>query len=391
MKSVQYSSKTGLNPVFYSKSIGLYIHIPFCIQICRYCDFTKVRRSEVSRELLDQYHQALLTEIDYLFNTYDIQNISSVYFGGGTPSLYPKAGIEEILSRLRPFHSGNIEITLEADPKTIRKHSLIQLKNMGVNRISIGAQSFNSRALKELGRFHEPRDIFECYEDCREAGFNNLSLDLMFGIPDQTLQEWNFDLQTLVRLNPEHISLYNLTLARGTPFYRERNLLSFPDEKDQVRMYRKAHFYLAEKGYEHYEISNFSKKGYTSCHNTDFWNFKPYLGIGAGASSFIPPWRWENLHSPEKYIQTVSAFKRGSRKVRRLTGEEMKSDYVILQLRKAEGLNNKTYTTLFNSIPEVDFPGLRDEEIKSLIQFKKRIKLNLRGMILSNEVFQRLV
>lgn len=377
--------------MFSSKSTGLYIHIPFCIQICRYCDFTKVRRSGVTRELLEKYHQALLTEIKYLFNTYDIQSISSVYFGGGTPSLYPKEGIREILALLRPYHSGSIEITLEADPKTIRKNSLILLKDMGINRISIGAQSFNLRVLKQLGRFHEPRDIFECYEDCREAGFKNLSLDLMFGIPDQTLKDWEFDLETVTRLNPEHISLYNLTLARGTPFYRERKRLSFPDEKDQVQMYRRAHFYLPERGYEHYEISNFSKKGYASCHNTDFWNFKPYLGIGAGASSFIPPRRWENLHALDKYIQSVFVFGKGNPKIRCLTLKEIKSEYVILQLRKTEGLNKKTYAGLFNSLPEEDFPGLLDEEINSLICFKKRIKLNLRGMILSNEVFQRLV
>lgn len=377
--------------MFYSKSTGLYIHIPFCIQICRYCDFTRVRRSEVSREFLDQYQQALLTEIKFLFNTYDIQNVSSVYFGGGTPSLYPKEKLEEILNFLRPYHSGNIEITLEADPKTIRRHSLVQLKNMGINRISIGAQSFNLLALKRLGRYHEPHDIFECYQDCREAGFKNLSMDLMFGIPEQTLSEWDSDLQTLMGLNPEHISLYNLTLARGTPFYRKRKELSFPDEKDQVRMYRRAHFFLAKKGYEHYEISNFSKKGYASSHNTDFWNFKPYLGIGAGASSFIPPRRWENLHAPEKYIQQVSALGRGTQKLHRLTLQEIKSEYIILQLRKTRGLNKKTYVSLFNSLPEEDFPGLLDEEIRSLILFKKRIRLNLRGMILSNEVFQRLV
>ena len=387
----QYSSKNSFKTLFCSKSTGLYIHIPFCIQICRYCDFTKVRRSGVSREILNHYHTALLTEIEFLFNTYEIQNISSVYFGGGTPSLYPKAGLEEILNRVRPCYSGNIEVTLEADPKTIRKHSLIQMKNMGINRISIGAQSFNPELLKILGRYHEPKDVFECYQDCREAGFENLSVDLMFGIPGQTPGDWERDLEMLAGLNPEHISLYNLTLARGTPFFRERRSLPFPSEKDQVRMYRYAHFYLAEKGYEHYEISNFSRKGYASRHNTDFWNFNPYLGVGAGASSFIPPRRWENVQNIEKYIHRVARCSRGSLKIRRLTLRDLKSDYVILQLRKSEGLNIKKYKELFDSVPEEDFPDLRDKEIKSLIRTGKRIKLTLRGMMLSNEVFQRLV
>jgi oxygen-independent coproporphyrinogen III oxidase len=375
-------------------SYGLYFHIPFCIQKCRYCDFNKIVRSSCTGAAIKQYHQALLREWEFLREEQHLTSVQTIYFGGGTPSLYPPDKIEVLLTSV--FQSVQVspemEITLEIDPKTIRKRSLERLQSLGVNRVSLGVQSFQDPLLEILGRYHRQKDILECYEDCRSAGFSNVSFDLIYGIPGQTLSLWEKDLEWLERLKPEHVSLYNLNIARGTDFFRKRKQLTFPEEKTQIAMYYRGLNRLKTIRILPYEISNLSKPGYESRHNLDCWNRKPYLGIGAGASSFSGKKRWSNIRNFYHYIRQVEVHGKGRTRSETLSLQDEKMEFVMLSLRQIKGFNRKTYRELFRSDVEKDFPSLFiKKELNSLIIQGKRIKLSRKGRILSNEIFQELV
>ncbi|EKD28839.1 MAG: hypothetical protein ACD_79C00187G0003 [uncultured bacterium] len=372
--------------------VGIYIHIPFCIQLCHYCDFNKILRKSFKTGDLSRYQKALLKEMNCFFSMNGFKKISSIYFGGGTPSLYPYLYIEEIINSLKSYAEleENVEITMEVDPKTIRRRTLSFLKNIGVSRISIGAQSFQDDVLEILGRYHRNRDILECYSDSREAGFNNVSLDLMYGVPGQTVDNWNNDLTHVLQLNPEHVSLYNLTVSRGTEFYKKRNKLKFPGEKEQIQFYDMTIKALKKINIYCYEISNFSKKGFESKHNLDCWNLKPYIGLGAGASSFFNNKRLSNVKNIDKYMLHIEARNNAFGKVIKLNESERKKEFIILKLRKKEGFSRIEYQNYFGSLIESDFPVLFGEDNKKLINTGNRIKLTSKGLNLSNEIFQQI-
>ena len=267
-----------------------------------------------------------------------------------------------------------------------------RLQSLGVNRVSLGVQSFQDPLLEILGRYHRQKDILECYEDCRSIGFSNISLDLIYGIPGQTLSLWEKDLEWLERLKPEHVSLYNLNVARGTDFFRKRKQLIFPAEETQIAMYYRGLNRLKVIRIRPYEISNLSKPGYESRHNLDCWNRKPYLGIGAGASSFSGKKRWSNIRNFYLYIRLVGVQGNGRTRSEPLSLQDEKMEFVMLSLRQIKGFNKKTYRELFRSDVEKDFPSLfSKKELNSLIIQGEKIKLSLKGRILSNEIFQELV
>ncbi|MBN2143115.1 MAG: radical SAM family heme chaperone HemW [Candidatus Aureabacteria bacterium] len=375
-------------------SFGVYVHIPFCIQKCRYCDFNTVLRSSCHGETINRYHHAMLLEWGRLQNRIkELTSVKTIYFGGGTPSLYPVDKVQDLLEKIFSHalvHQGS-EITMEIDPKTIRRQSLVKLHALGVNRISMGIQSFSDPVLAILGRYHRQKDILACYEDCRSAGFTNISFDLIFGVPGQTLSSWEEDLKWVRCLKPEHVSLYNLNLSRGTDFFRKRKKLEFPDERSQIRMYHAAHHSLKTIGIRPYEISNFSKPGYESRHNMDCWNRKLYVGIGAGASSFHGGKRWQNVKNIHSYIQKIEKGGLAFSQTETLNLQKEKIEYVFLSLRQVKGFDRESYRIYFQSSIEKDFPSLfTHPELNSLIRKKKRIRLTLKGRILSNEVFQEL-
>lgn len=367
---------------------GIYIHIPFCIQLCNYCDFNKLLRSTCNKTDIENYHKTLITEINQFFLKHpECKNISSIYFGGGTPSLYPKEKLFEILQTLKKYTDyKNIEITIEVDPKTIRKNSYQLLKNYGINRVSIGAQSFNDSILSILGRYHKQSDIIKCYYDCREAGFKNVSLDLIYGVPNQTLKIWNHDLDNIIKLNPEHVSLYNLTIAPKTFIYKHKKQLDFPSDFEQIKFYNLALKYFKSINIFQYEISNFAKIGFESKHNTDCWDLTPYIGFGVGASSYMFERRWQNISNFDKYINNQKPLR-----IKKLSIKDRKIEFVMLKLRKIKGFSKTEYYQKFHSDFEIDFPELLNNEFKALINVKKNIKLTQKGINLSNEIFEKLI
>jgi len=373
---------------------GLYIHIPFCIQICPYCDFNKVLRSEVSDSFVRRYQNALLREWEFWKNKESVfSKIGTIYFGGGTPSLYPSEKILEILNRVRSHAEvkEGIEVTLEVDPKTIRRPKLEMLKAAGINRVSLGVQSFQDPILEKLGRYHRQKDILACYADCRAVGFGNVSLDLMYGVPGQTLELWENDLLQVQHLNPEHVSLYSLNLMRGTDFFRKRKSLFFPPEPLQEKFYKMALKTFRSLGILPYEISNFAKKGFESRHNSDCWNRNPYLGLGAGASSFLGQKRWTNVKSLHAYAEKIEQNGNAVLSTEILSERVEKIEFVMLQLRKTKGFLRSEYEHLFGSKAQDDFPSLFNRaDLKPCLNQGARIRLTVSGRNLSNEVFQEL-
>jgi oxygen-independent coproporphyrinogen-3 oxidase len=352
-----------------------------------------VHRSEVSNSFVQRYQKALLLSWEFWKNKEGaFSKIGTIYFGGGTPSLYPAEKIQEFLDTVRNHADveHDAEVTLEVDPKTIRRPKLEMLKAAGINRVSLGVQSFQDPVLEKLGRYHRQKDILSCYEDCRTAGFKNVSIDLMYGVPGQTWEFWENDLRHVQNLNPEHVSLYSLNLMRGTDFFRKRKILSFPPEPLQEKFYKRATKVFKELGIFPYEISNFSKKGFESRHNSDCWNRKPYLGLGVGASSFLRRKRWRNIQSLHAYVEKIEQHENAVGDTETLSTRVEKIEFVLLQLRKTRGFLRAEYERLFGCGVEEDFPALLAPRLRSLLIQGPHIRLTVAGRNLSSEVFQEL-
>lgn len=278
--------------------LSLYIHIPWCIQKCPYCDFNS---HAVKAELPEQrYVQALLADLQRDVSTFQIDRpIQTIFIGGGTPSLFSPEAIDSLLTGIRQSVklAADIEITLEANPGTAESHKFAEFRALGINRLSIGVQSFNDRHLKKLGRIHNAQQALAAVEMAQQAGFENFNLDLMFGLPEQTLDESLTDIKTAIALNPPHLSFYQLTLEPNTYFHRFPPKL--PDDELIFAVQQRCQQQLAEHGYQQYEVSAYSKAGAQCRHNLNYWQFGDYLGIGAGAHGKI------SLALPDKIIRTV--------------------------------------------------------------------------------------
>ncbi|TDT68109.1 anaerobic coproporphyrinogen III oxidase [Hypnocyclicus thermotrophus] len=278
---------------------AIYIHIPFCQRKCYYCDFLSF--SNMNDEI-DNYVEHLIKEI----NLYPKYNFDTIYFGGGTPSLLSPKHINKILENLN-FNS-NSEITLEVNPITVNYDKLKQFKNSGINRLSIGIQSFDNKILKLLGRLHDDKKAISTYYDARKAGFDNISVDLMFAIPNQTLKILNNDLNILKNLNPEHISIYSLIWEEGTKFWemKEKHILMPLSNEIEADMYKKIIDFLTKNNYIHYEISNFSKQNFEARHNSKYWENKEYIGVGLGSSGYYNRFRYKNVCFLDKYYGIIN-------------------------------------------------------------------------------------
>lgn len=371
--------------------LGIYIHIPFCVKKCYYCDFISFTNQN---ENIETYIKAVLKELDeYDLNKY---NVTTIYIGGGTPSAISSIYIVNILEKIKEKLENNntewkdIEITIEVNPGTVIKEKLQDYKSVGVNRLSIGLQTTNDNLLKIIGRIHTYKEFLETYKQAEEVGFKNINVDLMIGLPSQTIQDLKDSLNKVINLEPKHISTYSLILEENTVLEKlvESGKLILPDEDMERQMYWYVKNTLELNGYNHYEISNFAKEGFESKHNLNCWEQKQYIGLGLAASSYINNERYSNVSDMKKYLN-------GSGKIieEKQSIEDAEKEYMLLGLRKINGVNISKFKEKFACNPLFLFR----EELNKLVMDKliavdtNNIKLTNKGLDFANLVWEEFV
>ena len=332
-----------------AKSAGIYLHIPFCIVKCPYCDFYSIESEKEDFDNREVFVNALIAEIKNgsLIET----GISTIYFGGGTPSMLEGEQVDRILSCLRDNFDliNDAEITLELNPGEIDLERLEQYKESGVNRISMGAQSFQLEELKTLGRIHRPEDVFTAAEMIVQAGIDNFNIDLIYGVPGQTLESIEENVLSAVKLKPNHISVYSLTYEKGTPFYsmKLQGTLKPVDENLEQAMSERVLGILRDAGYSRYEISNYSLEGFESKHNSSYWNGSPYYSFGPSAHSFDGNRRWWNIRDVSSYVDKINSNESPIAGKESLDKEQLIFERIFLKLRTSSGLNIPSFETEF--------------------------------------------
>jgi oxygen-independent coproporphyrinogen-3 oxidase len=381
------------------QTVSLYLHIPFCHTRCHYCDFNTYAGILPLRE---PYVRALITEVELAGQLAQLtdgapRRSRTIFFGGGTPSLLTVKQITRLLAACRKAFAVDeqAEITLEANPGTLSFEQLKGLRAAGINRLSLGSQSFDAELLHTLGRIHSPDEIVLALSNARAAGFTSINLDFMFGLPGQTMQHWKTTLDRALALHPEHFSLYSLIIEEGTLFYTWTNEgRIIPGDEDLCAdMYEYADERLQAEGYENYEISNWALPGHQSRHNLTYWRNLPYLGMGAGAHSFFEGRRFSNILDPQEYITLLKKQQRPEAESELIDRVHQMSETAFLALRTAQGLHLPTFEERFSE-PFTQFVGMRlrtVEEAGLLEQEHEWIRLSKRGRLLGNEVFLRLL
>ena len=381
------------------ETASLYLHIPFCHTRCHYCDFNTYAGILPLRE---PYVRALLTEIAMAGTFAQLpdgnpRRSRTIFFGGGTPSLLSVSQISRILDACsKNFAVDNdAEITLEANPGTLNQEQLAGLRAAGINRLSMGAQSFDAELLKTLGRIHSPKDITQAVRYARAAGFTSINVDFMFGLPGQTMSHWRETLDRALAMHTEHLSLYSLIIEEGTPFYSwtHEGHITPGDEDLCADMYEYADERLQAAGYVNYEISNWSLPGYQSRNNLTYWHNLPYLGMGAGAYSSFGGRRFSDVCDPVEYVRLLNAHQWPEAESESIDKQQAMSETAFLALRTAQGLHLPTFAQRF-SVPFAEFVGDRlhtVEEAGLLERDHDWIRLSKRGRLLGNEVFHRLL
>ena len=381
------------------QTVSLYLHIPFCHTRCHYCDFNTYAGILPLRE---PYVRALITEVELAGQLAQLtdgapRRSRTIFFGGGTPSLLTVTQITRLLAACRKAFAVDeqAEITLEANPGTLSFEQLKGLRVAGINRLSLGSQSFDAELLHTLGRIHTPDEIVQALSNARAAGFTSINLDFMFGLPGQTMQHWKTTLDRALALHPEHFSLYSLIIEEGTLFYTWTNEgRIIPGDEDLCAdMYEYADERLQAEGYENYEISNWALPGHQSRHNLTYWQNLPYLGMGAGAHSFFGGRRFSNILDPQEYITLLKKQQRPEAESELIDRAHQMSETAFLALRTAQGLHLPTFEERFAE-PFTQFVGMRlrtVEEAGLLEQEHEWIRLSKRGRLLGNEVFLRLL
>lgn len=365
------------------QSLGIYLHIPFCVQKCFYCDFCSVAHADGAR--MQAYVDALCRRIQAAEPRLRQYCADTVYIGGGTPTLLPISCFAQIMQTLRTCMtvSEDCEITCECNPATADEGKLAALRQVGINRLSIGLQSTDDEELKRLGRVHTAADFAAVFGDARRAGFDNISVDLMYGIPAQTAESWQRTLTDLLSFCPEHISAYGLKIEQGTKFYAWREQLPLPDEETEFAMYRQCVEQLQQHGYHRYEISNFAKEGRESRHNLRYWLGKDYLGFGVAAYSCFEGERFG-------YSRDLSAFLQGAditEERERLTETDRYNEYVMLRMRLAQGIDAEEFRHRFGASPEERLPHLREWVDGGLLRWDgSSLSFTDRGFFVSNAV-----
>ena len=370
------------------KRLGLYLHIPFCLQKCNYCDFCSAPASEQTRAA---YVEALCAHLRAVAPKASEYKVDTVYLGGGTPTLLPPADFARILDTVKANFCvlPDAEISSECNPVTNTDGLFEGLLQAGVNRLSIGLQSVHENELKCLGRLHSFADFENTFKAARRAGFENISADLMFGIPEQTVESFRKTLETLCALSPEHISAYGLRVEDGTVFGKMRDTLPLPSEDEEAEMAELVETFLPEHGYERYEISNYARNGYHSKHNLRYWLGEEYLGFGPAAHSFFGGVRFETPADREAYLDAVKkgAFDTLFTSHHKVEGAEARDEYVMLRMRLAEGVDKADFSHRFGTSFEKCYGDLTPL-IKGgfLKNDDSRVAFTARGMQLSNAI-----
>ncbi len=332
------NSKNSINPANSETTPGLYIHIPFCFSKCHYCDFY----SSTSLSAIPDFLHALFKEMEMhrsRFNSFD-----TVYIGGGTPSLLSPRDMENILISAREnFHLiSDTEITVETNPADLNRSFLESIRESGINRINVGVQSFDEKVLGFLGRRHSVKQAFSAVEASRKAGFDNIGLDLIYGVPDQDIDSWLNTLRQALVLSPEHISCYQLTLEPRTPLGMrcQAGELTVPGEELQYQFFMKTSGFLQDAGYIHYEVSNFARnEERASRHNRKYWDHSPFLGLGPSAHSFLCNQRWWNHRSLDRYLASINTGNLPIEETETLTMEQLRLEALYLGLRTKKGIS----------------------------------------------------
>ncbi len=387
--------------------IGLYVHIPYCIKKCPYCDFNSYSvGAKLERSSEADYVRALVAELRHFaaLPEWEGREITTIFFGGGTPSLFDPKSIAEILAAARDSFSFSpeIEITLEANPGTIQEklgeEKLAGFRAVGVNRISMGVQSFRSEKLLALGRIHSGEDAESAAKNIAAAGFTNFNLDLIFGVEGDTPESWTAELERALALGPKHVSAYGLTIEPGTEFGRlyKAGKLFLPEDELQAQLYELSQELCAAHGYEQYEISNYAQPGFECRHNLGYWSGLDYLGLGAGAHSFLGRGkdrsefgrRWSNLPGPKHYIEAATTRGSAEQRTETLDKEKGKLEFFFLRLRTREGVNLEEFERTFNSpvAPSLARTFQRFADQNLVVAHGERIKLSKKGFLFADGV-----
>ncbi|GAX62644.1 coproporphyrinogen III oxidase and related Fe-S oxidoreductase [Candidatus Scalindua japonica] len=365
---------------------SLYIHIPFCISKCIYCDFNSI---VTNSQVVDEYLGTIEEELQSTIKKYSFK---TVFIGGGTPTVLNETQLDRLLSAVTKYVDiPNLkEYTIEVNPGTLSDEKAIIMKNSHVNRVSIGIQSFNDRYLKLLGRIHSANEAKDIFSNLRAKGFNNLSVDMIYGYPAQTLNEWQKELEECCGLGPEHISAYCLTYEQGTPIVEMTNsgALNKLSEEEELKMYEFTNDFLCDKGYNHYEISNFAKQGKECRHNTVYWENREYIGIGAGAFSYVHGERYSNIKNVKEYISSAKSKKRLKCFSEKLPQKQRASEILIMALRMTSGISRKDFIQRSGfDLNELFQKQLDNLTQAGLINFDdERVKLTRKGLSLADSV-----
>lgn len=374
------------------KELGIYIHIPFCKQKCYYCDFISFANKEEKQE---QYIKAIKKEID----TYQLEkyNVTTIYIGGGTPSYIKSKYIVELMEKLKSKLTNNetefdkMEITIEVNPGTVTKEKLQDFKSCGINRLSIGLQTTNNHLLRQIGRIHTYEEFLDTYNWAKQVGFENINVDLMLGLPNQTIKDLKDSLEKVIKLGATHISVYSLIIEDGTVISKllDEGKVELPSEELEREMYWYVKNTLELNGYKHYEISNFAKENKESKHNMNCWKQKEYIGLGVAAHSYLNDTRFSNTNNIENYIDNVE--NKDIEEVQSL--EDKQDEFMLLGMRMLDGVDIAVFKQKFGKNPIYLYKDKLNELVEEglVVVDLNHIRLTNKGLDLANLVFEEFV
>ena len=375
---------------------AVYIHIPFCVKKCNYCDFLSFSSGTAAAKYMEQYIHALIAEIKLAAEQYCVK-AKTIFIGGGTPSILEENLLLTLLQTIQQYFVTEdlLEYTMELNPGTITEAKLQIMKRYGVNRLSIGVQSDHDAQLQLLGRIHTFAQAKEAVDLARSAGFDNINLDFMYGIPGQTVEGWATTLTNAMALKPQHLSLYQLKIEEGTILYQwlEEGRITEFDDETALQMYRIAQTMLEAEGYHQYEISNYAKLGYESKHNQVYWRTEHYLGLGLGACSWIRPNRWNNQFDMNAYLQNVAQGILPAQESETLTLQEQMEETVFMALRMNTGLSKALFEVRFGcSVEKIFAEAIERCKVNAwLVETDDAYLLTEEGRVLGNLVFMEFI
>ena len=375
------------------KPLGIYVHVPFCRSKCQYCDFYSLATND--DHLMRNYLSAICTHMKEAGSLAPQYLVDTIYFGGGTPTFFGAAGMAAILTTIRKSFdvSPDAEITFEANPDSVSDPLLRRLRNEGFNRVSLGIQCDDDEILRKIGRAHNYQQAVNAVQRIRRKGFRNLSVDLMYGLPGQSIDQWLATLENVLKLAPEHISCYGLKVEEGTPLYEIQDACNLADDDTQAEMYLSAVQILRDHGYRQYEISNFSRKGRVSRHNLKYWSGSEYLGFGPDASSDFSGRRFSIIRDVQGYIDGIKNGGQVLQEVQEVAPRERAGEYLMMRLRTTAGIDPKTYEQNFL----LPFAPLEPVFVRCKANglaektFDGRWRLTPRGFLVSNSIISDLL